>query len=122
MREYRRYRCDHGHAWEVLRDVGEDERPEDIVCPSGHEAIVCMREHPADEVQIVYRPAARIVDPVKNQVQGSGRYYLVLLDREDREICASANTYSWDEVVQMSQLFRGKTKSRALEYWNRRPR
>jgi hypothetical protein len=44
----------------------------------------------------------------------------VLLDRADRELCASRQHLSWDEAIQLSALFRGKSASTALDWWRRK--
>ncbi len=120
MRVYRRYRCDFGHQWIVQRKQGEAESPEDVNCPEGHEAVTCNEEEPADEVQIVLRPAARVVDRAKGQLGLEGRYWLVLLDRAGAELCSSTAHYSWEQAIRLAELFRGKSPDRALQWWNRR--
>ena len=120
MDVYRTYRCDFGHKWSVRRSKTQGERPEDTRCPEGHEAITCQVEEPADEVQILIQPAARIVDPVKRQVVEQNKFRLVLLDRTGAELRRSSETYSWDEVIKMSALFRGKTAEHATKWWDRR--
>ena len=120
MRVYRRYRCDYGHEWTLIRQKGEPEMEGETRCPEGHEAITCNEEPPADEVQILLRPASRIVDNVTGQIWGSGRYYLVLFDRSDTELCVSMEHYSWDEVVELASLFKSKSVTRALEWWKRK--
>jgi hypothetical protein len=94
----------------------------DTRCPEGHDAVTSSEQLPADEVQILIRPAARIVDQVTGQVSDTGRYYLVLLDREDEEIIASMENYTWDKALKLAELFKGKDKARALEWWRRKPR
>lgn len=120
MRVYRVYHCDFGHQWTVTSQQGEPEKVEDTCCSEGHEAVTCNEELPADEVQILLRPAARIVDSVTGQVWLSARYFVVLLDRADQEICVSMEHYSWDESIKLAELFKGKDKARALEWWRRR--
>ncbi len=120
MRLYRRYRCDHGHEWTVVSQEGTREDADQVVCPNGHEAVTCNEELPADEVQIVVRPASRVADRVTGAVLHAERYYLVLLDRADRELCASRQHLSWDEAIQLSALFRGKSASTALDWWRRK--
>lgn len=85
--------------------------------PEGHEAVTCNEELPADEVQVLLRPAARIVDRVTGALTYAGRYCVVLLDREDRELCASTQHYSWDEAVALAGHFKGKDTTRAIERW-----
>lgn len=44
-----------------------------------------------------------------------GRYYVVLRDRADRELCVSSKGYAWDEAVKLAELFKGKDASRAFD-------
>jgi hypothetical protein len=120
MQVFRVYRCDFGHEWVIHKgeSVPEDER--DVVCPEGHEAVTCHAEYPADEVQVLIRPAARIVDPVRQQRVLDGRYWLVLLDRSGAEIESSLDHYSWDDVVSLARLFRGKPAEDARRWWARK--
>lgn len=120
MRVYRRYRCDQGHEWTVTTREGEPEAAQDIRCTEGHEAVTCNEEQPADEVQIVLRPAARIVDRVTGKTRDAGRYFVALLDRADQELCVSNEHYTWDEATKLAGLFKGKDESRALDWWTRK--
>jgi len=120
MRNYRRYRCDFGHQWEIEREQGEPEDPKDTHCGEGHEAVTRTDEEPADEVQVLIRPAARIIDKVTQKRGMEGRYWLVLLDRANIELLRSSAHYSWDEAVAIGKLFQGKGVSRALEWWERK--
>jgi len=98
----------------------EVENVADTVCPDGHDAITCNEELPADEVQVLVRPAARIVDRVTGTLSHSGRYYLVLLDCADREICASTEHYAWDDALKLAGIFKGKDANRARDWWRRK--
>jgi hypothetical protein len=120
MRAYRVYHCDYGHHWTVVTRQGEPERDDEVRCPEGHEAVTCNEELPSDEVQILIRPAARIADKVTGSLRCPKRYFLVLLDRTDQEICGSIAHYSRDEVVQLAAQFRGKDLVRAREWWKRK--
>lgn len=120
MRAYRRYRCDKGHEWTVLTEQDKAEVASEVVCAEGHEAVTCNEELPADEVQLLIRPAARIVDRVTGAVSNSGRYYLALFDSSDRELCSSSEHFTWDEAVKLAWFFKGKNASRALEWWRRK--
>lgn len=115
MRVTRYYRCDFGHRWIVDgKRQGDPESPEEVLCQEGHEAITCQEKIPPDEVQILFRPETRVFDEPK------GRYQVVLLDREDRELCASEKHYSWEDAVQLANLFRGKPAEQAMKWWSRR--
>lgn len=116
-RVYRHYRCDHGHDWEVERDAAEPERAEDGQCAFGHEAMTRTDQMPADEVQVLIRPAARIVDSVTGQLGLEGRYWVVLLGSGDKELCRSSKHYTWDEAVQLGRMLKGKEENAALEWW-----
>jgi hypothetical protein len=120
MRIFRVYRCDFGHQWTVMCQQGDPEEAEDTCCPEGHEAVTCNEELPADEVQVLLRPAARIVDRVTEKVWLTGRYFLVLFDRTDRELCVSKEHYTWDQAIKLAGLFKGKPESRALAWWKRK--
>jgi hypothetical protein len=115
----RRYRCDHGHEWSVVAPDDEEERAEDVSCADGHEAVTRIDEAPADEVQIVIRPAARIVDPARQQVVDAGKYHVVLLDRTGAVLRRGTSKLTWEEAVQRAHLFRGKTAAAAAEWWER---
>lgn len=120
MRVFRHYRCDQGHDWLIRRDENEPERPEDQLCQEGHAAVTCRIEKPVDDVQVLLSPAARIVDDVKGQRILNDRYLLSLLDKTGAELCSSQENYSWDEVVKLALLFKGKSVEDALRWWSRR--
>jgi hypothetical protein len=119
IREYREYCCGEGHAWTVAKRAADPERPDESRCPYGHPAVDCHREWPADEVQILIRPATTVPRDVDADLSGRRTYWLVLLDREDRELCTSSRTYSWDDAVQLAQRFRGMSAEHALDEWRR---
>jgi len=120
MKIYKRYRCDKGHEWTVYVHRDDNEQPEDAQCPDGHIAVTCNEEEPADEVQVLLRSAARIVDSTKGQVWLSGRYFLVLLDNQAQELGVSRENYSWEDVVKLAALFKGKSKDLAMDWWARK--
>ena len=105
-------------AW--IADEGAPERLEDTVCPKGHEAVTCRIELPADEVQVLMKPAARVADRVTKEVVDSGLYWLVLLDRGGQELLRSTKKYSWEGVVALAGLFRGKDPDTAKKWWDRK--
>lgn len=116
----RRYRCDEGHEWLIRRSDGEKEHPEDSICPFGHVAVTCRDEYPVEDVQILIKPAARIVDTVKKQRILEGRYLLSIVDREGQEICTTIENYDWDKIVKIACFFRDKSIEQALEWWVKR--
>jgi len=120
MEVQRHYACDFGHRWIVVADEGAPERLEDTVCPKGHEAVTCRIELPADEVQVLMKPAARVADRVTKEVVDSGLYWLVLLDRGGQELLRSTKKYSWEGVVALAGLFRGKDPDTAKKWWDRK--
>lgn len=119
MRVYRRFRCEFGHEWTLQTSSG-DPVPSDARCPEGHQAVTLSEEPPADEFQILIRPAARIVDPVSGQVWLSGRYYVLLLDRDDQTVRLSSEHYGWEDALKTAALFRGKPTAEALKWWERK--
>ncbi len=70
-------------------------------------------------MQVLLRPASRVVDSVKRQVWLSGRFFVVLLDREDKEVAASAEHYSWEKAVEVGRLFKGKDLATAVRWWGK---
>jgi hypothetical protein len=120
MRVFRSYHCDYGHQWTVQRQHTEDEQASDLICPEGHPAITGRVELPVDDVQILISPAARIVDQLKRQRILDRRYYLSLLDKSGKELCASKEHYDWDAVVKLSAFFTNKTIEQALAWWAKR--
>jgi hypothetical protein len=78
-------------------------------------------ERPTDEVQILIRPAARVVDPVRNRVVDSGCYTLVLLNVEGNELRESSSLLSWEKAVATARLFSGEQVAEALKWWDRKP-
>ena len=120
MRVFRHYHCDYGHQWTVQRQHTEDEQASDLICPEGHPAITDRVELPVDDVQILISPAARVVDQLKRQRILDGRYYLSLLDKNGKELCASKEHYDWDAVVKLSAFFTDKAIEQALAWWAKR--
>jgi hypothetical protein len=117
MRIFRHYHCDYGHQWTVQRQHKEDEQPSDLICPEGHPAITGRVELPADDVQILISPAARVVDQLKRQRILDGRYYLSLLDQNGKELCSSKEHYDWNAVMKLAAFFTDKAIEQALAWW-----
>ncbi len=120
MKVYWRYTCDFGHEWVLYRDEDVAESESDSYCPEGHPAVTLIKERPVDEVQITFRPAARIVDPVKFQVIMKGRYSLVLTDINEMQQLVSKQSFRWHEVVQLAAMFRGLSWSDTADLWRRK--
>ena len=112
--------CDNGHRWTVQRPHTEDEQSSDMICPEGHPAITCHVELPVDDVQILISPAARVVDQVRRQRILDGWYYLSLLDKTGKELCASKEHHDWVSVVKLAAFFRAKSIEQALAWWAKR--
>lgn len=68
MKIYWIYRCDDNHTWEFFRDENYQVKPEDSLCPYGHKAVTVEKRFPIDQVEIAFRPAGYLADPV------TGRY------------------------------------------------
>ncbi len=110
MKEYRHYMCDFGHQWTLFKNANEPEIDSDCLCPEeGHEAVTMTRKPALDDVQIIFRPAVRIVDPVKGQVAGRGRYYLVITDLDGQEERISRISYTWVEVCHHARNFHNRS-------------
>jgi len=120
MKIFRNYMCDDNHHWLICRDESEGELAGDNICPYGHAAVTCRIEYPVDDVQVLLSPAARIVDNVKAQRTLDDRYYISLLDKRGVELSFSKEHYSWDEVVKLAFLFKGKSIEAALLWWRRK--
>ena len=114
------YQCDLGHEWTVSARQGALERVEDTFCAEGHEAVTCREEPPADRVQLLLRPAARIIDSVTGRVRFADRYVVVLLSRDDAELCSSEKQYAWDDAVALAALFKECDERQAVELWKER--
>jgi hypothetical protein len=80
MMGYWMYQCDNGHSWEVYRDMEANERPEDALCPHGHEAVTLRKCPVVKQLETVIHDAGRVVDKLKNQAMGQGRFYVSLRD------------------------------------------
>jgi hypothetical protein len=120
MRIFWHYSCDYGHHWVVQRGDYDNEQPSDLICPEGHPAITGRVELPVDDVQILISPAARVVDQLTQQRVLDGRYYLSLLDKTGKELCASKENYDWDAVVKLAAFFRDKAIEQAMAWCAKR--
>src|SRR5688572_26726715 len=108
MRVHRLYHCDFGHHWTVVSQQGTPEKAEDRFCLEGHEAVTCNEQLPADRVQLLLRPAARIVDRVRGTIWYGERYYVALFDRADRELRTSEKQYTWEEAIALAAVFKDR--------------
>jgi hypothetical protein len=90
----------------------------DNLCPKGHIAVTLQKRIPVDKVQITLRPAAVIVDPIKNQVIWERHYWLVLADIGNTEELVSENRYLWREALALAEKFQGRSRESAWSLWN----
>ena len=116
MRTFRRFRCEHGHELLVR---GPEPHAQPPRCAEGHEAVTCNEEGPTEEVQILLRPAARVVDSITGRSILEGRYYLVLLTPEGLELRHSEEHYEWEDALRRASLFRGKEIGHAARWWDK---
>jgi hypothetical protein len=98
----------------VQRHDSENEQPSDLICPEGQPGDHSRTELPVNDVQILISAAARVVDPLRQQRILDGRYYLSLLDKTGKELCASKEHYDWDAGVKLAAFFRDKAIEQAL--------
>jgi hypothetical protein len=121
MKEYRVYRCDFGHQWTLFKDKDDPEINSDCRCPEGgHEAITTSIDPAGDYVQIILRPAARIVDRVKQQVMFQGKYYLIITDLDRKEERVSQEIYTWEEACRLARIFENRSFDWALKLWEKK--
>ncbi len=121
MKAFWRYDCDFGHHWTFYRDLDAPERPEDTVCPFGHEAVTRTREPVVDRVEIAFRPGARVVDSVKGQIGHEYDFHLVLTDPRTGETRMSLRPVPWTEALRHAQALydRGLTRDRSWAYFDK---
>lgn len=117
--EYRRYRCDFGHEWILFRDEKDPELESERVCPDGHEVITKRCEKAIDDTQITFRPAGRILDPIKGQEFMRGRYYVVLSNLDGTTELVSNVTFTWDEACRFAQRFDKRPFDWTLKQWDK---
>lgn len=113
MKAYWIYRCDEGHTWMLFRDENAVENPPDSVCPFGHEAVTLHKERMLDAVQVSLRPAARIVDRVKQQVGHEHEFYLVVTNLHTGEERMSRRPSTWKDIKNLADRFRNLPASKA---------
>lgn len=120
MKIYWRYRCDHGHEWQIFRDENAEETVEDSKCSYGHLAITLEKRKPVDEVQISIRPAGFVSDPVTKQVALPKRYRLIISDlAADKGELESALTYTWEDAMKAAEKFQNLSVAQAWQLWSR---
>ncbi|MHC5824488.1 MAG: hypothetical protein ACYT04_53780 [Nostoc sp.] len=117
MKEYRAYMCDFGHQWTLFKDKQDPEDSGDCVCSEGHPAVTLSKEPALDDVEITFRPAGRVVDTVKEQVHGRGKYYIVISNLAGTQERVSKKVYSWEEIYQIGKRFDKRSFEWALTYW-----
>jgi hypothetical protein len=102
MKVYWHITCDYGHKW-----GGFLEEDAEILmrCPEGHEAVICCKEPPIDQVQVTIRPAGRIVDKVTKKSAGDRQVWIVVSDIQGCWEYQSQKIYSWREAEKIVRLF-----------------
>lgn len=113
------YVCDFGHEWFFYRDEHAIEDQMDTICPYGHEAVHLQKWYPANEVKLIFEPAAVIMDKVKKEVIYSSRYKLVIEDRDSTVRLESKNNYPPSEITHLARKFMGLSKEKAWELWQK---
>ena len=119
MKEWRRYTCDFGHSWEFYREHDAEEKPDDVVCPNGHEAVTRQIEPHADRTRITILPASRLIDSVTGRVAPEDSYLVLISQPDGSEERMSTKRYGWSEVIKITERFRNKEFSRSLDLWNK---
>lgn len=120
MKVYWTYSCDFGHTWTIFREESTPENEKDTLCPeAGHSAVTLKKEKPLDQVVIIFRPAARVVDPVKNQKGFEDKYYLVFRNIEETEELVSEQLYSYSEAINSAQKFNKRSWEWTKEWWEK---
>jgi len=112
--ESRVYACDDGHMWRVFREPGSPAAESDETCEFGHPAVTCTHEPLAAGIDIIFRPAERVVDRVKGQVHGRSRFFLVLRDLRSGAEVSSLRDYPWEQAVEVGAALRQLEPERAL--------
>lgn len=113
MKAYWEYQCEECHVWTFLRDVDAVERPEDALCPEGHEAVTLSKQPFLDAVLLSILPAERVVDQVTKDTAGKGRYFLMLTDPQSGRERISRWEYKWQTIIEMLEGFRGMPAAKA---------
>lgn len=113
------YQCDKGHSWEVYRDLDADERPEDACCPHGHEAVTLKKCPAARRLEVVIHSAARVVDKLKGQIVGEGRFYVSLRDHNGEVTVTSCKPMALADASDMAGKLAQMSDDMAEKYLRR---
>ena len=114
MIETRFYMCDESHQWRVFREQNSPPAEGDETCEFGHPAVTCSRQPLSSGIDIVLRPARRVVDDVRSQVHGQSRYFLVLRDLQSSTELSSVRDYPWEEAIRLVTPLHGLPPPNAL--------
>ena len=114
------YQCDKGHSWEVYRDLDADERPEDTCCPHGHEAVTLKKCPAARRLEVVIHSAGRVVDKLKGQIAGEGRFYVSLRDNSGEVTATSGNAMALEDASELAGKLAQMSDEMAEKYLVRR--
>ena len=119
MMGYWMYQCDKGHSWEVYRDLEASERAEDAICPHGHEAVTLRKWAMAKRLEVVLHDAGRIVDKVKGQSLGSGRYYVSLRGTDGEIAVTSKKPMEIQDTLELCSRLAQMSDEMAKKYLSR---
>ena len=120
MKEYRRCFCEWNHSWTVFINKGESLKPEDSFCSEGHKAVRFRSKPMVDCIQVTLRPAARVVDEVKNTIGFEGLYYIIISDLAETWQRTSKGYYSLDEIIPIMKILEKRPSDWAIKYWDRK--
>jgi hypothetical protein len=118
-KEYRNYTCEHGHNWTLYRNTTDEEKPEEVFCPEGHEMVMRFRHNVIDDAQITLRPAGRIINSITQQESKRGRYYVVISSQNSDEEFVTDVTYRWEEACAFARKFDKRAFSWVQKYWSK---
>ncbi|NWJ48689.1 MAG: hypothetical protein HXX08_22745 [Chloroflexi bacterium] len=117
MKIYWIYRCDDNHTWEFFRDENYQVKPEDSLCPYGHKAVTVEKRFPIDQVEIAFRPAGYLADPVTGRYVFEKKYKFVITNFRETKFLISEKRYSWEDIKVLAEKFKNKSASEAWELW-----
>jgi len=112
------YMCDFGEQWKVYRDENAAERPEDVLCSGGHEAVVLDKRPLADVVRVSLVSAQVNLDEARGAANGSSGYYIEV-SSQSGETRLSDREYDLDKALERVRHFVGLTPELAWRRWDR---
>lgn len=111
------YSTEDGERWEIFKDITDIDDDSDYISLLGNRAVYKKTMLPTDVVMVCIVPSERIVDNMTKQIIKKNLYHLMLRLLNDTWFCLSINSYSKEEVVQLSNLFVGLNKTQAERVW-----